>query len=81
MAPPRRPDPEPLETDDVRTVALGTLAWAVALAVLSVVRLAGGSVRTWWLVMCGCGAVLGLMGVRYCQARRAAILRDRGGNG
>src|SRR5215203_1329089 len=34
MAPPRRPDPEPLETDDVRAVTVGTVAWAVLLLAL-----------------------------------------------
>lgn len=67
-----RPDPLPLETDDVRLVALGTLAWAVALAVLLVARLAGAQVHGWWLAMCGCGALLGLAGIGYCRRRRNA---------
>lgn len=76
--PDKRPDPPPLETDDVRTVALGTAAWAVALVVLGVLRLArGDEIHTWWLEMCACGALLGLAGVRYCRRRRAAIERDR----
>ena len=73
----RRPDPPPLETDDVRVVAGGTAAWAVALVVLLVLRLAGTDVAGWWLAMCACGTALGLVGVRYCQRRRAAIARDR----
>ncbi|HWG93010.1 MAG TPA: DUF2530 domain-containing protein [Mycobacteriales bacterium] len=74
----RRPDPPPLETDDVRTVAVGTAAWGAGLAVLAVLRLAGvDGVRDWWLVMCGCGIALGLVGVRYCQRRRDAIERDK----
>ena len=74
----RRPDPPPLETDDVRTVAVGTAAWAVALVVLLVLRVATDvRVRTWWLEMCAAGALLGLAGVRYCVRRRAAIERDR----
>jgi len=71
-----RPDPPPLETDDVRTVFVGTLAWAAALLVLVVLRLAGRDVHGWWIAMCACGVVLGLAGVRYCQRRRAAIARD-----
>lgn len=75
---PRRPDPPPLETDDVRTVAVGTAAWAVALVVLLALRLATDvRVETWWLQMCAAGALLGLAGVRYCRRRRAAIERDR----
>jgi hypothetical protein len=74
----RRPDPPPLETDDVRAVAVGTAAWAAGLVVLGVLRLAGvDGVRGWWLVMCGWGIVLGLLGVRYCQRRQAAIARDK----
>jgi hypothetical protein len=73
----RRPDPEPLETDDVRIVAAGAALWAVALVVLGVSRLAGADVRGWWLGMCAYGAGLGLLGVRYCQRRRDAIARDR----
>ena len=71
------PDPEPLETDDGRVVLAGTVAWALALAVLSVLRLAGvGDVRTWWLGMCGYGIALGLYGVRHCRRRQDAIARD-----
>ncbi len=74
----RRPDPPPLETDDVRTVTVGTLAWVaglvalVALHLLDVTRVEG-----WWIAMCACGAALGLAGIRYCQHRRAAIERDK----
>lgn len=73
----RRPDPEPLETDDVRIVAVGTVLWAVALMVLVVGRLLGYAVHGWWIAMCACGALLGCVGVRYCQRRRDAIVRSR----
>jgi len=74
----KRPDPPPLETDDVRTVAVGTAAWAVALVVLVVLRLTDATrVEGWWLAMCACGAVLGAAGVRYCQRRQRAIARDK----
>jgi hypothetical protein len=73
----QRPDPAPLETDDVRLVAAGTALWAVALVVLLLLRVAGAGVHDWWLVMCGAGALLGLVGVRYCQRRRAAIAAGR----
>ena len=73
----RRPDPPPLETDDVAIIAGGTAAWALAAVVLGIARVAGADVHTWWIVMCVCGAALGLVGVRYCQRRRAAIARDR----
>ena len=77
MKPARRPDPEPLETDEVRLVAGGTALWAVALVALVIARLAGADIAGWWIAMCASGAVLGLAGLRYCQRRRAAIARDR----
>lgn len=79
MARPRHPDPPPLETDDVKIVAGGTAAWAVALVVLLVARVAGADIHDWWIAMCAGGALLGLVGVRYCQRRRDAIARDRAG--
>ena len=73
----RRPDPPPLETDDVHVVAVGTGLWALGLLVLVVLALTDAvEVRGWWLAMCGVGIVLGLIGVRYCQRRRAAVARD-----
>jgi len=69
----QRPDPPPLETDDVRIVAAGTVLWAVALVVLLVLKAAGTDVHDWWLVMCAYGAGLGLFGVRFCRRRRDAI--------
>jgi hypothetical protein len=74
----RRPDPTPLETDDVRTVAVGTGAWALGLVVLAVLEVTGlARVETWWMVMCAVGAALGLVGTRYCHRRHLAIERDR----
>ena len=72
----QRPDPPPLETDDVTLVAAGTGLWLVALVVLLVLKAAGNHVRGWWLVMCAEGALLGLVGVRYCWRRRAALSRS-----
>jgi hypothetical protein len=74
----KRPDPPPLETDDVRTVAVGTGLWLVALLVLVVLRVTEATrVEGWWMAMCACGAALGVIGVRYCQRRRDAIERDK----
>ncbi|MCW2543984.1 MAG: hypothetical protein JWM40_1536 [Frankiales bacterium] len=77
MALAQRPDPAPLETNDVTIVGGLALLWVLALAVLLVIKAAGGDVHTWWLLMCLEGALLGVVGVRYCQRRRAAIARDR----
>jgi hypothetical protein len=73
----QRPDPPPLETDDVTLVAVGTALWALAFVVLVGLRAAGTDVHRWWLVMCAAGAALGVVGVRYCRRRRDAIARDR----
>ena len=73
----RKPDPPPIQTDDVHVVAVGTALWGIGLAVLVVLRLTDAAeVRDWWMVMCIIGIALGLVGVRYCQRRRAAIARD-----
>jgi hypothetical protein len=76
MAPPRRPDPEPLETDDVRAVTLGTVAWGVLLVVLLALhgRLDEDGRGSWvWVAAAGFG--LGLVGVRHVRRRRAALSR------
>lgn len=74
----RRPDPPPLETDDVRTVTVIAAAWGLALVVLLVLRLTDATrVEEWWLVMCGYGIGLGVIGVKYCERRHAAIERDK----
>lgn len=72
----RRPDPEPLETDDVKVVAAGAGLWAVALVGLIIARVAGAAIHDWWIAMCGCGTVLGGVGVRFCRRRQAALARD-----
>jgi len=70
-------DPPPLETDDTRVVLVGTAAWAVALVVLLVLRVADvGDVPDWWLGMCAYGIALGLFGARYARRRHLAIARD-----
>ena len=70
-----RPDPEPLELDDTRVVAAGTLCWLVVLVALLVADLAGASVPGWWPVMCLCGIALGLLGLRYVARRKQARRR------
>jgi hypothetical protein len=72
MPPPRRPDPEPLETDDVAIVAVGTGLWFAALAVSLVLhdRLAHAGNGDWvWIFLAG--GCLGLVGLVYVRRRRA----------
>ena len=77
MAPPRRPDPEPLRTDDVTAVTVGTVAWAVLLVVLVAMygRLEDDGHESWvWIAAAGFG--LGLIGIRHVRRRRAALARN-----
>jgi hypothetical protein len=73
----QRPDPEPLETDDVRIITSLTVVWALAAMVLLIAKAAGADVHGWWVLMCIEGAALGCVGIRYCRRRRDAIARDR----
>ena len=72
----RKPDPPPLEVDDVAIVAGGTALWAVGLVVLLVLKAAGTEVHDWWWQMCASGVGLGLFGVRYCWRRKARITAE-----
>jgi len=78
MATTRRPPPEPVDTDGVRSVIVGTVGWVLALLALLPFRdrLAGDG-RAWWLWTCAVGVGLGLIGLVYCRRRRTAIRRDR----
>ena len=74
---PRRPDPEPLEADDVAIVTAGTVLWGVALLVAVVLwdRLVDGGNENWtWIFLAG--AFLGLIGIRHVRRRRAALRRN-----
>ncbi|WP_089311125.1 DUF2530 domain-containing protein [Actinomadura mexicana] len=78
MSPPRRPDPPPMQTNDVRIAAAGAAAWAVGLVVLLIVGLP--SQDRWWLWVCCVGIVIGLFGMWYTprlQAGRARQEADR----
>jgi hypothetical protein len=74
MVPPRRPDPEPLETDDVAVVTVGTVLWGIALVATAALggRLGDGG-RTSWVWISAAGFFLGLVGIRYVRRRRAAL--------
>ena len=70
----RRPDPEPLETNDVAIVTLGTVAWAVALVAI---LLFGGGLEDGhqesWAWVCAAGVFLGMIGIRHVRRRRSAL--------
>lgn len=69
----RKPDPEPLETNDVAIVAAGTVAWALGLLVLLILKAGGTDIHDWWWQMCVAGVGLGLLGVRYCRNRKRSL--------
>ncbi|MEU6041653.1 DUF2530 domain-containing protein [Actinomadura sp. NPDC047616] len=79
MTRPRRPDPPPLETNDVRVAVAGTAAWAVALVVLLIVGLPDE--RQWWLWVCVAGIVTGLFGVWYIPRLHRARVRQQSRHG
>lgn len=64
----------PLDVDAVRTVQVGTVLWAVALAAAVIARdsLAADG-RTWWIWTCVAGVGLGLLGVFVTTRRRRRI--------
>jgi hypothetical protein len=74
--PERKPDPEPLETNEVRVLLVGTAAWLVAFVVLLPLydRLMTAG-RGWWLWTCLAGFGLGLWGIYLVRRRRAALAR------
>lgn len=67
----RRPDPEPLEGDDLLVVTAGTLLWALALAALVLVAVVGElDDRDSWVWVSAAGVLLGLIGIRQVRRRR-----------
>jgi hypothetical protein len=71
---PRRPDLEPLATDEVTVVLVGTVLWAVALVATLVLhsRIPEHG-RGAWVWICAAGLFLGLVGLRHVRRRRAAL--------
>ncbi|MGW0658216.1 hypothetical protein [Streptodolium elevatio] len=72
----RRPDPEPLEADDVKIVGIGTLVWfGLFLLCLPFRDTLERDGREWWPWCALAGAGLGLLGLWYVRRRRDAIRR------
>jgi hypothetical protein len=75
---PRRPAPEPLETSDVAVVAVGTVLWAIALALTLALhdRLADDGNGDWvWIA--AAGLFLGLVGLWHVRRRAARLSAGR----
>lgn len=66
----RRPDPEPVKTDDRKAVLIGIVLWLVALAVLLLfLPQLSASGQGWWLWTCIASLALGLIGLLYTNWR------------
>jgi hypothetical protein len=68
---PRRPDPEPLETNDRPVILFGMGAWIVAFVVLVVFFRDDLRDRdaTYWLWACGIGVAMGVYGLHFVRKR------------
>jgi polyferredoxin len=78
MTRPRRPVPEPVETNDVLIAAIGAVAFAVAFLVLLIVPLDAGD--RWWRWVCLTGFAMGAFGCWYVprlQRRRREAAERR----
>lgn len=80
----QRPDPPPLETNEVLISAIGAVAFAVAFVVLLIVPLAPG--HHWWRWVCVTGFAMGVFGCWYiprlhrgraAAAERRAAAKER----
>ncbi|MFG2006499.1 DUF2530 domain-containing protein [Spirillospora sp. NPDC048911] len=68
----RRPDPPPLETNDVRIAVAGTVAWAIALVTLLII----GTDDRWWLWVCVTGIAIGLFAIWYVPRLQSGRARE-----
>jgi hypothetical protein len=73
---PRRPDPEPLEVDAARVIAVGTVAWFIAWAVLLALH---GTLsdhgNEWWIWTAVAGLALGMWGWLLVRKRAHDAVR------
>lgn len=75
MASTRRPAPPPLEANDQRVTVVGTVAWAIALAVLLVLREQIPASDRWWIWTCAVGVAMGLFALWYVPRFKRARAR------
>lgn len=72
-----RPDPEPMQTDEVRVVVVGTVLWALAgLVLLPFWGALEDDGHLWWLGTCLAGFLMGVYGIVHVRRRRAVLERD-----
>ena len=75
MAHSRRPAPPPLEANDRRVTIVGTVAWAVALAVALALREQIPASSRWWIWTCVAGVCMGLFALWYVPVFKRARAR------
>ncbi|GEM_PF-526117 len=67
--------PPPLEANDKLVTAVGTAGWAVALAVLLILRGSLPAGDRWWIWTCACGLAMGLFALWYVPRLKRARAR------
>ena len=68
----RRPDPEPVRADARKALAIGSVAWLVALAGAVLVGALSGQAPAWWFWCSAIGLALGVLGLAWVQWRRGS---------
>jgi hypothetical protein len=71
--------PPPLEANDQLVAVVGTVAWAVALVVLLIVRSELPAGSRWWIWTCVAGLALGLFAVWYVPRLKRSRTRSAAG--
>lgn len=65
-----RPGVQPLQTNDLATIAVGMALWLVAIGVLYGLRVSGAAhIAMWWIWTCVAGFVLGFYGLYFLWRR------------
>lgn len=75
MAKPAREVPPPLEGNDFVITATVTLGWAIALAVVLLLRHHIHEPNHWWILTCATGFAMGLFGLAYVPHLKRARAR------
>jgi len=70
------PPPPPLEANDQLVAVVGTVAWAVALVVLLIVRSELPAGARWWIWTCVAGLALGLFAIWYVPRLKRSRARS-----
>ncbi len=68
--------PPPLEANDQLVAVVGTVAWAVALVVLLIVRSELPASSRWWIWTCVAGLALGLFAIWYVPRLKRSRARS-----